>query len=44
MQRKGKELKFDNCFAVDKSGFGGGLTLLWNSEVVVEVKSFSKHI
>lgn len=43
LQRKGKELMFDNCFAVDKSGLGGGLALLWNSEVVVEVKSFSKH-
>ena len=43
MQRRGKDLMFDNCLAVDRSGLGGGLALLWNSEVVVEVKSFSKH-
>ncbi|KAK9232713.1 hypothetical protein WN943_022961 [Citrus x changshan-huyou] len=43
MQRRGKELMFNNCFAVDRSGLGGVLALLWNSEVVVEVKSFSKH-
>lgn len=28
MVEKGKKLKFDNCFIVDRSGFGGGLPLL----------------
>lgn len=40
---KGKKLKFDNCFVVDRSGMGGGLALLWDSEVSLEVQSYSKH-
>lgn len=37
------KLNFDSCFAVDGSGRGGGLTMLWNFEICVHIKSFSKH-
>ncbi|KAH9742572.1 pentatricopeptide repeat-containing protein [Citrus sinensis] len=43
MQDKGKKLNFDNCFAVSSRCRSGGLTLLWKSEVVVDIKSFSQH-
>lgn len=43
MQNKGKKLNFDNCFAVSSRGRSGGLALLWNSKVVVDIKSFSQH-
>ena len=32
---------YDNCFAVDSVGRGGGLALLWMNDVQVEVMSFS---
>ena len=36
---------YDNCFAVDCLGRGGGLALLWMNEAKVEVQSFSnQHI
>ena len=37
--------RYDNCLAVDSVGRGGGLALLWMSEVHLEVKFFSaQHI
>ena len=37
--------RFDNCFAVDSIGKGGGLAMLWMHEAQLEVKSFSdQHI
>ena len=36
---------FENCFAVDSVGKGGGLALLWMNEVFVEILSYSNsHI
>ncbi|KAH9769811.1 reverse transcriptase domain-containing protein [Citrus sinensis] len=43
MQDKGKKLNFDNFFAVSSRGRSGGLALLWKSEIVVDIKSFSQH-
>ncbi|KAH9776449.1 putative reverse transcriptase/RNA-dependent DNA polymerase [Citrus sinensis] len=37
------KLHFDNCFAVNCSGRGGGLALLWSSGSMVQIKSFSTH-
>lgn len=37
------KLNFDSCFAVDSSGRGRGLAMLWNFEICVHIKSFSKH-
>lgn len=37
------KLNFDSCFTVDSSGKGGGLAMLWNYEICVQIKSFSKH-
>ena len=36
-----KKLNYENCFAVSRTGRGGGLAMLWNSETNVQVKSFS---
>ncbi|KAL9440243.1 hypothetical protein AB3S75_018993 [Citrus x aurantiifolia] len=43
MEVKMRILKFENCFVVDRCGLGGGLALLWTSDVSLEVKSYSKH-
>ena len=43
MNEIANKLNFDNCFAVNCSGRGGGLALLWNSGTWVQIKSFSKH-
>lgn len=34
---------FDNCFAVDSIGRGGGLAVLWNNDFHSEVRSYSKN-
>lgn len=36
-------LKFDSCFAVNKSGMSGGLALLWKEDVQVMVSTFTKN-
>ena len=36
-------LNFKNCFAVNCSGRSGGITMLWNLETCLQIKSFSKH-
>ena len=39
------ELKIDNIVCVDRTGMGGGLALLWDSEWDVKLKTLSKsHI
>lgn len=43
MNQISRKLKFENCFCVDRSGKRGGLAILWNSEIEVQIKSFSKH-
>ncbi|KAH9748716.1 reverse transcriptase domain-containing protein [Citrus sinensis] len=43
MQEKANKLNFQNCFAISREGLGGGLALLWSSEVTVDIKSYSKH-
>lgn len=40
---KGKNLNFNNYFTVERNGLGGGLALLWNDEIVVDIKSYSMH-
>ncbi|KAL9457762.1 hypothetical protein AB3S75_006749 [Citrus x aurantiifolia] len=43
VQEKENKLNFQNCLAVSREGMGGGLALLWSSEVTVDIKSYSKH-
>lgn len=43
MRVTGKKLNFESCFAVSSRGKSGGLALLWSSEVVVDIKSYSSH-
>lgn len=43
MRKKSDVLHFPNCFAVSREGMGRGLAMLWSSEVVVEIKSYSLH-
>jgi hypothetical protein len=31
------------CFSVEHHGYGGGLTLLWNSSVAFHIQSYSNH-
>lgn len=38
-----RHFNFENCFAVDRNGLGGGLALFWTSNVEVEIKSYSLH-
>ncbi|XP_019159671.1 PREDICTED: uncharacterized protein LOC109156272 [Ipomoea nil] len=37
------KLRFDNCFVVDADEGRGGLALLWNSGIDVEVRGYSNH-
>lgn len=43
MNQISRKLKFENYFGVDRSGKIGGLAILWNPEIEVQIKSFSKH-
>lgn len=43
MRRISESLNFENCFEVGREGMGGGLALLWSSEVTVHIQSYSKH-
>lgn len=38
-----KNLGYGCCLTVGRSGIGGGLALLWRSEVDVCVRSYSLH-
>lgn len=37
------KLKFDRCFLVSRNRLGKGLTMLWNSNINVNITSFSFH-
>lgn len=43
IQNKCKELDYENCLEVRRNRLGGGLAILWNTKVMMEVKSYSKH-
>lgn len=43
MRKVGKLLKFDGCFAVSSKGRSGGIAMMWNSEISVNITSFSSH-
>ena len=43
MNKVRRKLKFDGCFSVNRSGLGGGLAMLWNSDIEVNIASFSCH-
>lgn len=43
MQNKCRELDYKNYLEVRKNRLGGGLAILWNTEVMMKVKSYSKH-
>lgn len=43
MSNVSRKLKIENCLAVDRKGMGGRLAMLWNSDVNVNVTSFSNH-
>ena len=43
MRRIGGNLNFENCFEVGRECMGGGLALLWSSEVTIHIQSYSKH-
>lgn len=37
------KIGFRNCFVVDRVGLSGGLALLWNEEVDLTIKSYSRY-
>ncbi|KAH9799959.1 reverse transcriptase domain-containing protein [Citrus sinensis] len=37
------ELNFENCFSVSRNGLGGGLAMLWSSDIDVKIVSYSQH-
>lgn len=43
MQEKADKLHFQNCFEVSREGLGGELVMMWNSETMMEIKSYNKH-
>ncbi|KAL9422716.1 hypothetical protein AB3S75_034905 [Citrus x aurantiifolia] len=43
MTNMSKGLGYDSCFNVRRNGLGGGLALLWNNEVDVNIISYSNH-
>ena len=38
-----RDFNLENCFAVDRTGMGGGLALLWSVDVNVSITSYSQH-
>ena len=38
-----RRLNLDNCFAVNRIGMSGGLAMMWNSEITVNITSYSSH-
>ena len=38
-----RKLSIENCFAVNKMGLKGELALCWNTEVLVNITSYSNH-
>lgn len=43
MERIKINLNFENCFAVNSSGFRGGLALFWHSDLDLRISSFSMY-
>ena len=43
MMNMSKKLAFDNCLAVDRNGMGGGLAMLWNDDLELEIVSYNNH-
>lgn len=43
MQNKCRGLAYDSCFEVGRNGLGGGFAMMWDTNVTVEVKSYSMH-
>lgn len=43
MERVRVQLKYDNCLVVEADGISGGLALLWNGGLSVEVVGYSNH-
>ena len=43
MNKVRAKLKFDCCFSINRNGLGGGLAMLWNSDVEVNIASFNRH-
>lgn len=43
MRKNCEQLCFTSCFVVGREGIRGGLAMLWSSEVMVKVKSYSLH-
>ena len=37
------ELKFENYFTIGRNGLGGGLTMLWSSDIAINIASYSQH-
>ena len=38
-----RSFNFANCFAVDRNGLGGGLTMLWGADINVNITSYRPH-
>lgn len=43
MSEVSKRLRIESYFAVNRNGKGGGLAMLWNDSVNVNINSFSSH-
>ncbi|KAH9658604.1 hypothetical protein KPL70_023557 [Citrus sinensis] len=37
------KLSFENCLAVNVNGRGGGIAMLWKSDIGVQINSYSRH-
>ena len=37
------KLNFDKCFAVSRNEKGGGITMMWTSDINVNILSYSRH-
>ena len=38
-----RQLGVENFFAVDKVGKSGGLAIMWNAELTVQINSYNRH-
>lgn len=43
MERVRCKVGFNNCFTVNSSGRRGGLAILWQSEIVIDLVSYSMN-
>ena len=37
------QLAIENVFVVDSEGKSGGLAIMWNTDMAVQIKSYSRH-